>query len=220
MKKFDFIQFDEATHSYYNTEIKRKVPSVTTVLGKLNPFNKGYWLPKKAKELGVSEAELEKQWDDKRDKAAAHGSRFHKYIEDKLQMVETKDKFISADKYLEDYKNDLTIACEMIVGNDCIAGTFDNLALRNGMYILKDWKTNEEFTTSSKYKLKVPYDYLDDCKFNIYALQLSMYRVLLDLPIYKMEVVHFTETDYTVYEVPYMEREARQIIKKLRDDNS
>lgn len=218
---FDFITFDEATHTYYNKKIKKKVPSVTTVLGKLSkPFDTKYMTAKKEKETGVPAEIIEWSWNCKRDVAANYGSRFHKYMEDMYNFGKGYGFFPSANKYFEDYKNDIVIKNEFRVGNHVIAGTFDNLSMRDGKYILKDWKTNYELSTESDYNLLPPFEYLDKSKLTEYSLQLSLYRVLLNIPIYKMELVHFKTHDYVVYDLPFMEREARMIIKNLENDNS
>lgn len=218
IRNFDFIEFDEATHTYRHKVTGEKLISVTKLIESLHePFDKAKWLPKKAKERGISESELEAEWDEKRDRAASYGTRFHKYMEDKLNLVDTKDTFIAADKYLQDYREDLPIATEVRVGNDLAAGTFDCIVKRNGMYVLKDWKTNavDKFTLDSKKRFLPPFEYLRDSKLVQYTLQLSIYRYMLNVPIWKMELVHFTEEDYTVYDVPYMESEVRQIMESL-----
>lgn len=47
-------------------------------------------------------------------------------------------------------------------------------------YIIIDWKTTEDITTSSKYdKLLGPCSLLDDCDMNIYTLQLQFYKKAL-----------------------------------------
>lgn len=216
---FDFIQFDEQTHRYYNTNTGQYVPSVTSVISKLYKFDKAYHLKRKAKKLNITPEELEKQWDTKRDNAADKGKVFHKYMEDRLNNKPLLTENYIAESYLATYKDDVSLKCEMVVGNHLIAGTFDNLSLRGDKYILKDWKTNETFTVESEYNLEKPFAYLDNSKFTIYALQLSLYRYLLDIPVHRMEVVHFTDTHYKVYTLPYMEREVWQIIKKLEYDN-
>lgn len=216
---FDFIQFDEKTHRYFNTNTGKYVPSVTSIISKLYTFDKAYHLKRKASKLNITPEELEKQWDTKRDNAANKGKVFHKYMEDRLLNRPTDIENYVAESYLATYKNDVSLHCEMVVGNHLIAGTLDNLSLRDGKYILKDWKTNEKFTTESEYNLAKPFAYLDTSKFTLYALQLSLYRYLLDIPIYRMEVIHFTDTDYKVYTLPYMEREVWQIIKQLEHDN-
>lgn len=220
INNFDFIEFDEATHTYRHRVSGTKLVSVTKVIESLHePFNKDYWLPKKAAEQGISEEELEAVWNEKKQRAANYGTRFHRYMEDKLNLVNTKEKFVAADKYLQDYNEDVAVATEVRVGNHLVAGTFDCVVKRNGRYVLKDWKTNgvDKFTVESKYnkKLLAPFNYLPDCKLTLYTLQLSMYRYLLDLPIWKMELVHFTEEDYKVYEVPYMQSEVWKIMESL-----
>ena len=219
---FDFITFDEATHTYFNKKTKKKVPSVTTVLNSLqSPFDMDKQTKLKELETGIPAGIIKWTWDTKREIASNYGSRFHQYLEDHYNLNSPKGYFPSADKYISDYSEDVTVRTEFRVGNDVLAGTFDNLSVRgDGRYILKDWKTNADLTLKSDYKLLEPFSYLDKSKLTIYSLQLSLYRVLLDIPIYKMELVHFKAHDYVVYDLPFLEREARAIIQKLRDDNS
>jgi hypothetical protein len=220
MLKPDHILFDEAAHSYLHKDLGVYLPSVTTVINKLKkPFDKVYWAKVKAKEYNMTVEAVIEMWDKNRDDASGKGRYFHKYMEDRLNRLRLPFRIDAAEAYLLDYRDDMSIENEVIVGNNVLAGTFDNLSERNGYKILKDWKTNREFKVKSEYRLLPPFDYLDDSHFTIYSLQLSLYRYLLDIPIYKMEVVHFSDDGYTVYDVPYLEREARLIIKKLEDDN-
>ena len=47
----------------------------------------------------------------------------------------------------------------------------------NGLFDINDYKTNKVINFYSQYakKLLPPMDHLDDCQYNIYALQLSIY---------------------------------------------
>lgn len=217
---FDFITFDEATHTYFNTEIQKKVPSVTTILNKLKkPFNKEKQLPLSAAKVNLPVEVVAWEWDMKRDIATNYGTRVHEYIENYYNKEPLEGYYPSAIKYLNE-NADQTIKSEFRVGNHLIAGTFDNLSMRNGEYVLKDWKTNKEFETKSMYKLLPPFQYLDKSELTIYSLQLSIYRKLLGLPISEMEVIHFGIKDYTIYKIPYMEREVNVILKQLENDYS
>ena len=60
----NFLYFQEEGHKYNDT-YGNEYTSVTTIIGDYAPkFDKKYWLHKKAKELGISEKELEKRWKD------------------------------------------------------------------------------------------------------------------------------------------------------------
>lgn len=217
---FNFIVFNEAEHSYFNTRTNKYVPSVTTVLDRLKKKDKDKMLKAGVAKTGIPADILSWMWKTKNNVATNYGSRVHKYIEDICDLKEAKGHFPSVDKYFEDCHKDITVHSEFRVGNDLIAGTFDNLTLRDGKFILKDWKTNAVMTTQSPYKLDYPFRHLDDSKLTLYSLQLSMYRLLLGIEIESMEVVHFGAKDYTVYTVPYMEAEVKKILKNLHNDNS
>ena len=100
--------FNEEAHSYTDT-FGNKYKSMTTILGEYKEkFNKGYWLPKKAKELGISEKRLEKQWKTITDEACARGTKIHNGIEDGVREI---SMFQKAVQHLKRKGNDMvTIA--------------------------------------------------------------------------------------------------------------
>ena len=79
------LTFKEDGHKYtdnYGNEYK----STTTLLHDYKAaFDKEYWLKKKAKELGISEARLAKQWQDITDEACARGTKTHNGLEDGIK---------------------------------------------------------------------------------------------------------------------------------------
>lgn len=79
------LTFKEDGHKYtdnYGNEYK----STTTLLHDYKAaFNKEYWLKKKAKELGISEARLAKQWQDITDEACTRGTKTHNGLEDGIK---------------------------------------------------------------------------------------------------------------------------------------
>ena len=89
--------FKEANHSYTDT-LGNSYKSVTTLLHEYQPsFNKSYWLKKKAKELGISESKLAKQWDAIRDEACDRGTKTHNNLEDGIKSA---SKFKDAIRYI------------------------------------------------------------------------------------------------------------------------
>ena len=89
--------FKEANHSYTDT-LGNSYKSVTTLLHEYQPsFNKSYWLKKKAKELGISESKLAKQWDAIKDEACDRGTKTHNNLEDGIKSA---SKFKDAIRYI------------------------------------------------------------------------------------------------------------------------
>lgn len=93
-----FLFFDEGPHKYtdsYGNEYK----SVTTLLHEYQPkFDAKLWAHKKAKEQGVSEKEIIRQWDQIKNEACKRGTDTHNGIED---AIKENSMFKSAIQYLK-----------------------------------------------------------------------------------------------------------------------
>jgi hypothetical protein len=98
-----YLYFQEDGHKYNDT-LGNKYMSVTTLIHEnyVPKFNKAYWLHKKARELGVSEKTLEKQWQDITDEACARGTATHNGIEDAIKDV---SMFKNAIRYLNNIQD-------------------------------------------------------------------------------------------------------------------
>lgn len=89
--------FKEEGHSYTDT-FGNKYLSTTTLLHHYKePFDRDYWLKKKAKELNISEARLAKQWQDITDEACERGTKTHNGLED---GIKGSSMFREAVKYM------------------------------------------------------------------------------------------------------------------------
>lgn len=93
-----FLYFDEGPHKYTDSQ-GNEYKSVTTIIhdNYVPKFNEKYWLHKKAKELGITEKQLAKQWQDITNEACARGTATHNGIEDAIKEV---SMFKDAIKYL------------------------------------------------------------------------------------------------------------------------
>lgn len=92
------LYFDEGPHKYTDSNGNEYI-STTTLIGNYAPkFNSKFWAHKKAKEQGVSEKEILRQWDKIRDEACNRGTITHNGLEDAIKDV---SKFQEAIKYLE-----------------------------------------------------------------------------------------------------------------------
>lgn len=91
---------------------------------------------------------------------------------------------------------------ELLLYNDYykVSGKADKVIIKtegNKRYVyIDDYKTNEKIPKRNEFQtFKKPLEHLDDCKWNVYKLQLTMYGVLLELAGY--EVVHTQLTHVT-----------------------
>lgn len=89
-----YLYFDEGPHKYTDT-LNNEYLSVTTLIHEYAPkFDKKYWLHKKAVELGITEKQLERQWQNITDEACTRGTATHNGIEDAIKDVSMFNKAI------------------------------------------------------------------------------------------------------------------------------
>ena len=154
--------------------------------------------------------------------SAEYGTKVHQEIEKWiLDGIEPKDiKAINGKKWLENYKlkSDIEIYPEVIIYSTelTIAGTIDIIAKDNntGSYELIDWKTSKKIDkVSYGYKMgihEVTKNILD-CNFYHYALQLSLYRYILEqyygISINNQLIAHLQDDKVNALVAPYMRNE-------------
>ena len=96
--KNTYLYFDEGPHKYTDSNGNEYI-SVTTIIGNyVSKFDAKYWARKKAKEQGVSEKEILRQWDRIKNEACDRGNVTHNGIEDAIKDV---SKFKEAIQYLQ-----------------------------------------------------------------------------------------------------------------------
>lgn len=223
-------QFFEDTHTYtYNNKNVEK--SVTQFIEKfVEPFDEDKWLPKKAKERGITPEELKLEWNTKSIISTTTGTLFHKFMEESLsgktfypdyskvncEIVSEVDNRYSklvplANKFLSDIKHTLIpVKSEFIVGyEDKIAGQIDEIFYNSSTskFDIYDWKTNKAINCWNTWhkRLLSPFGNLDDCELNIYSLQLSTYKALLkkqNIFIDKLNIVWFNENNKSYQVIP------------------
>ena len=244
----NFITFKADTHQYFGSDNK-EYKSVSNVLNTIkNPFDKDGISRAIAKRDGVDQKDILKEWDNKRIVASDYGTTIHNGLEDYFNAKKVSDKKIeqlgiSFSKELKEYYK---ISTEKILYDRefLIAGTTDLLLDRqkvtsstNGWVVdLMDYKTNIENGiyfdsiyrkngTTKHYKkfLLSPLEHLEECNYNIYALQLSSYGRMLEktygIKIGKLFIVwirfdkNLNKFDYTMIPVPYMKYEVDALFK-------
>lgn len=197
--KFSNIVVDSANHGYRIGE--KNLISVTTLLKSITPeFDKDVVSQKMAERSGVSQAEILRQWEEKAVKSRDKGTRVHQYIEDVisgkvdpiLQRVNDRVPEMEAfDKAWVKLRAELDakmVKQEFVVGDEefGVAGRVDNLMSilvpkqSSRLACIFDWKTGKLDTDNRFERLLPPFDQYDNCKLNLYSIQLSLYRLVLE----------------------------------------
>lgn len=102
---------------------------------------------------------------------------------------------------------------ELILNKGSVYGQSDRVWIgANKEVWIRDYKTNEKIEKENKFqKLKYPLRHLDDCNYNIYSIQLSMYGWILEQYGYKVQDLALDHFEKSVW-VPYLKREVESII--------
>ena len=219
------ISFDEPSHTYYYKN--RTMTSVTTAVGNCFPrFDRGGSISiGLAEKRGITVKELKDEWRHK----AELGTKVHNYCEQLVNNI----NFISDDpwcsirvEYAQDFIQESGIKplfCEFPVynGKFSIAGTCDLLTYNaeEDCIDIYDWKTNDSIVGETVKFGKYGFGRLcgiPDTNFWHYALQLSIYKYILQeagFKVGKLNLVHLTDSGYKVIELPYLSDEALYILE-------
>ena len=196
---------------------------------------------------GKSVEEVLDEWKYKNEFACRKGSTCHEYAQAKwilrwyepdyfdhsIEYFEAINKIQKqADNFKTDYKDRLEhLADEFIIGSEeyDIASAIDHLFINKltGGLVLVDYKTNSDIHKNERYakNMKVPLNHLKDTTLNHYAIQLSIYKYLVekytDLKIEEFFIVWFSELNenYEIIEVPYLKNEVIKILENRRIKN-
>ena len=220
LDKSKIISLEEESHTYslLNSDIKFR--SVTEFI---HTFFKPFDEKKIAKKLtqthskykGISVEELISSWNKRRDR----GTIVHKQIEDfinsdyTISNTELKNLDLKAIQGINFVKQKCIKETNVLLSEAIIyskelklAGTIDLIIFnkeKNHISIV-DWKTNKKINKSSfnnnQKGIKFPLNNMDDCNFNHYNLQLSMYQYILEtyynITVKGLFLVHLNEKEF------------------------
>ena len=175
------LKFNESKHEYKLGD--KVLPSVTKVIKSFfEPFDKDYW----AKFIAMRDSKTKRQvlqdWKVKRD----WGSKVHQLIEDHINDKRIKNypnEVSGAIDFLKTF-NHKEITSELRVHSNewLVAGTIDVVLETPEGVILLDWKTTKRpiRKENSFQQAKPPINHIGECNYNVYALQLNMYKALFE----------------------------------------
>lgn len=239
LEKFNAIKFDPALHLYTVNGIKFK--SVTGIVGTTHLFDDVAAARKKSEETGIPEEIILAKWKRIGDYARTKGAEMHSYIEN--LWLEKKYKFGSYDRFVEIFielevlkeqydkfyfsaKKIMDLVKAELIVYDIeykIAGIFDGLFYNkvNNCYDIWDWKTSSKIKrTGFNGEKLIGFPHLENCNFNEYALQLSLYKYIIekntDIRIKYLNVCQIStkNTMYNAFRVPYLKDEVIQLLKR------
>ena len=223
--KGDAVIFLGAAHKYshdgYNLD------SVTSTINSFFPdFDRDKISKFVAARSMQTPQEILAKWELAKTTACDFGTLVHKYAEYRLTNrkppTPTNDAEYIAFNAVRDFLESLlkeyeVVDVEKIVFSPKlkIAGTID-LIVRNkssGALMILDWKTNKSIDKKSKSSEKAfaPIDYMPNCNYSKYLLQLNLYRkILQDEKYYDAEVegliiVHIVDGKSVLHIMPIME---------------
>lgn len=222
------IKFDAESHTY--THKGEQYKSVTTVVEScFQQFDCDYWAARKAPEMGMTAEQVKALWERKGEEARNLGSMMHEKIERYYLGLPndtdpTYDMFQAFTKkyQLHPYRTEWAIYDEEYK----VAGTLDFLNCENGVYSIYDWKRSNKILVNgtpeveSRWNKRAfePIAHVHDTTFWHYALQLSIYRFILErnygiiVDINRLGVFHPDNPCPYVVTVPYMRDEVIAVL--------
>jgi ATP-dependent exoDNAse (exonuclease V) beta subunit len=235
LNKFNNVVFNEEDHSYY-LNFKRCI-STTELIGRFKKkFETELMSSLVAKRDGRTKDDVIAEWDEKRITSQIRGTELHKCAELMFQSKGYKPDPIVTNKlykmlqdFHKDYKNILALVrAELVVGDDTwgVCGMIDKLfynTLENELQIW-DYKTNKEIKTTNKYKMINGLNHLEECEFNTYSLQLSIYKKIIEkntnLKIGKSYLCWINEENdsYEIIETKYFDAESTLMLNSRIDE--
>lgn len=185
----DFVELEPISHKYHDKK-GREYLSVSKFLTLFKPvFDRENISRAVARKRGVSQEVILAEWDETKDDSINHGNQIHNALEryEKSTIILPGDEHLRpmilsvAKEYSHYHKNHL----EQVLYNETfgLAGTTDRLSEttshKTSIVDFSDYKTNKskgiQFKNDyGKYMLG-PLSHLQDCNYNHYVLQLSIY---------------------------------------------
>lgn len=218
------VSFREEDHVYIVDGTP--LDSVTTFVKNCFPeFDAELHAKRKAEDLGITKEAVLEMWEKKGRESREQGTAMHEKIESYYlgKPVSTDETFelfrIFANKItLKPYRTEWAV----YDWEQKIAGTIDFVDYQNGEYIIYDWKRSDKLIAKNGLPIKnslygekalPPIENLDDSPYYHYALQLSLYKYILEknygITVSKLRlgIFHPSYNKPYVLEIPYLQNE-------------
>ena len=233
INKHQQIKLEPQSHTYTLTNSDINFSSVTEFINTFFvPFDEvkiANKLTQLKKYKHLSTQDILSDWEKRRNR----GTVVHKEIEDflamkKLSTLDLKSK--QGIKFLQEKcmsnKNNLLFPEVKICSEQLrLAGTIDLMIYnkeKNKIYLI-DWKTNLKIKrTGFKKGIKPPADIIDDCSFNRYTLQLSMYQYILEefynAAVDGLYIIHLKDSEYHTLKCDFENTHITNMLQSINKD--
>lgn len=221
------IELRQSDHIYIVNGIA--LDSVTTFVNNAFPkFDAEYHAKRKAEQLRISIKEVLDMWEQKGKESRDLGTTMHNKIENYYLGNDSSET--DAYKLFKTFANKIELKpyrTEWAVYDweHKIAGTIDFVDYQNGEYIIYDWKRSDKIIENgmpvkiNKYgeKGNHPLEHLDNTPYYHYALQLSLYKYILEknygmkISDLRLGIFHPSYNKPYVLRMPYLEKEINDI---------
>lgn len=179
---FNNLKLDKQTHTYYLGD--KTLPSVSSKVAEFyEPFDRNI-SKYVAKSKGVTQTEILKDWDKKRDDALLLGNNTHDFAENwakKIYKNPVTEKELGVIQFFLDHSEYKVKHAELSMYNKELeyAGTTDLILEYKDKTILADWKSNKDLYKTHG-KLKKPFSNFNNNPLNKYKIQLNLYQLCLE----------------------------------------
>lgn len=224
-----YLFFDDKLHRYtYNGDV---LQSVTNFVENCFPmFDVEYHAKGVAARQGKPTQEIIAMWERKGQESRERGTEMHNKIEKYYQGISSPEdetfrlfKMFASRVILKPYRTEWAVFDEEFK----IAGTIDFVDYQNGKYTIFDWKRSDKLVANempikaSIYKSKglYPLEHLEDCPYYHYALQLSLYKFILEknynirVEDLRLGVFHPSYNKPYVLKISYLEEEVNALMR-------
>lgn len=241
------VYLEPIEHVYIHKVTGERYKSVTTMLSKIEPHfdEKGVSLAivnqpdtkKKPEYIGKTQDQILEMWAYTNNEANEFGTFIHNTIEkyllsdkiwfpqDKLQSdIISGYESLNIDEGVRMYPERILFSEE-----HKLAGMSDLIIDVNDYFFsVRDWKTNKVINYYNKYgnqTLLKPFDYLQDCQYVIYTLQLSTYAYMYELETgmkcRDIAIGYWDRDKNTMVNIPvmYMKNEAKKLLEIIKIEN-
>lgn len=182
------VILDHDSHIYTNTDTGEQYTSVTTFIGGYKkPFDKDKWSKVVAEREGTTQEQILNKWSEITITAQNRGTNVHLVMENYIKTNKIQKGFEElVDSFVKKTTGIITpnskiLSEELLYSHEYkLAGMSDLIVENNNIFYVLDFKTNKKYNFVNKYNeyFFEPIDYLQQCEFNTYTIQLSIYAYM------------------------------------------
>ncbi len=220
--------FEPNEHKYFFEG--KELVSASTLVSHFSPIfdESGDITRNCAIKRGKTEEELRAEWDNECEIACIKGKNLHRQVEHWIkhkQILDEDYKDVVEQISKIDFKGELVSEQQIFNSDLGIAGTVDMTEIRpNNISYLYDLKTNKKLTLRGFFrkgqgfeKMLYPVNHLESSLINKYALQCSIYSLIMEEKGYWIdgaELIYINPKTRKIerWEVPYLKQDALNMI--------